>query len=101
MITAGELAARLRDGRQSAVEALEEHLERIDKHNPAVNAIVSLDAEVARRQAEDADAARHRGEVLGPLHGVPMTLKDGLNVAGLRTTVGTARLDHVPDEDST
>lgn len=91
----------IRDGRLTAVEALESHLERIDKHNPELNAIVSLDAGGARARAEEADAALRRGEISGPLHGVPMTVKDGLDVAGMRTTVGTPVLDRVPTEDGT
>src|SRR2546422_5194640 len=51
--------------------------------------------------AQRADAAQRRGEIWGPLHGVPMTLKDGHDVAGLRTTLGTAQLDRVADEDGT
>jgi amidase len=101
MLTARELAARLRQGELTAVEALELHLDRIAKYNPELNAIVSLDADAARRQAEAADAALRRGEIRGPLHGVPMTLKEGHNVAGLRTTIGSPAFDHVPDEDGT
>jgi amidase len=99
--TAQGLAGRIRRGEISAVEVLEEHLDRIGKHNPELNAVVSLDADAAQRQAEAADAALRRGVEVGPLHGVPMTLKDSLDVAGLRTTVGTAQLDRVPDTDST
>ncbi|MGH9244486.1 MAG: amidase [Acidimicrobiales bacterium] len=95
------LARRIKERQLSAVEVLEAHLERIEKFNPALTAVVSLDADRARAAAEAADAAPERGEVLGPLHGVPMTLKDGHEVAGLRTTVGTPVLDRVADEDGT
>jgi amidase len=95
------LARRLSRRRLTAAEALEAHLERIARHNPALNAVVSLDADRARAAAEAADAALRRGQLLGPLHGVPMTLKDGHDVAGLRTTVGTALFDRVADEDGT
>jgi amidase len=95
------LARRLRRRELSAVEALDAHLQRIDKHNPALNAVVSLDAERAGERAAAADAALRRGAPVGPLHGVPMTLKDGHDVAGLRTTVGTALFDRVADEDGT
>jgi amidase len=95
------LARRLRRRQLSAAEALEAHLQRIEKHNPALNAVVSLDVDRARELAAAADAALRRGEQLGPLHGVPMTLKDGHDVAGLRTTVGTAQFDRVADEDGT
>jgi amidase len=97
--SARELARLQRERRVSAVEMLEAHLERIERHNPSLNAVVSLDPDRARERAEAADAALARGEVWGPLHGVPMTLKDAFDVAGLRTTVGTGALDRVPSED--
>src|SRR5262245_21049600 len=100
-LPARELAARLRRRQVSAREALEAHLERIERLDPALHAVVSLDADLASRQAEAADAALARGEAFGPFHGVPMTLKDAHDVAGLRTTAGTPALDHVPDEDGT
>lgn len=95
------LAHRLRRRQLTAVEALEAHLERIEERNPALTAVVSLDSGRARELAEAADAALRRGEIWGPLHGVPMTLKDAHDVAGLRTTVGTVELDRVADEDGT
>jgi amidase len=97
--TARALARRIREGRLTAVAALDAALERIGKHNPDLNAVVSLAADDARQQAAEADAALRRGEDAGPLHGVPMTLKDGLDVAGLRTTVGTPVLDRVAERD--
>jgi amidase len=95
------LAQRIARRRLSAVEVLEAHLLRIEKHNPSLRAVVSLDAERARTLARAADAAPRRGAVRGPLHGVPITLKDGHDVAGLRTTAGTPVLDRVPQEDGT
>lgn len=96
-----QLAAAIRAGRVSAVEVLEAHLAQIDKHNPALNAVVTVDAEQAHARALEADKALARGEVWGPLHGVPFTLKDAHSTAGMRTTVGFPPLDHVPQEDST
>uniref|UniRef100_UPI0010A97868 amidase n=2 Tax=Mesorhizobium TaxID=68287 RepID=UPI0010A97868 len=64
------------------------HLAQIDAHNHAVNAVISLDREGARSQAKMADAAQARGEALGPLHGVPFTLKDMHETSGMKTTVG-------------
>jgi amidase len=96
-----QLAAAIRAGRVSAVEVLEAHLAQIEKCNPALNAVVTQDTEGARRQAREADEALARGEVWGPLHGVPFTLKDALSTAGMRTTTGFPPLDHAPDEDST
>lgn len=94
-------ATAIRAGDVSAVEVLEAHLEQIDAHNPALNAIITLDVEHARARAREADAARARGEVWGPLHGVPFTLKDAHATAGVRTTTGFPPLDHVPPHDGT
>jgi amidase len=97
-----ELAVAIRVGQVSAIEVLEAHLAQIEQRNPALNAIVVMDAEGARVRARKADEALARGEVLGPLHGVPFTLKDVHSTAGMRTTVGFPPLaDHVPQEDST
>src|SRR5262245_43164531 len=98
-MTAKELAGRLRDRTLSAAEALDAHLMRIEKLDSKLNAAVSPDTERARRRRREADAALARGELWGPLHGVPMTLKDGHDVAGLRTTVGTKELDRIADQD--
>jgi amidase len=100
-LSARELAQRIARRELSAVEVLEAHLARIERRNPELNAVVSLDIESARRQAEAADVALARGEIRGPLHGVPLTLKDGNDVAGLRTTLGTELFDRVADEDGT
>jgi amidase len=100
-LPARALARRIRAGEASATEALEAHLARIERRNPALNAVVSLDVAGARAAARAADAAQRAGGRLGPLHGVPMTLKDGHDVAGLRTTLGLAATDRVADEDGT
>ena len=96
-----ELAAAIRAGHVSATEVLEAHLAQIDKRNPALNAIITLDAEHAHERAREADEALARGELWGPLHGVPFTLKDAHATAGMRTTTGFPPLDHVPNTDST
>jgi amidase len=97
-----QLAAAIRAGRVSATEVLQAHLAQIERHNPPLNAIITLDAERAHARAREADEALARGEVWGPLHGVPFTLKDAHATAGMRTTVGFPPLaDHVPREDST
>src|SRR6267142_5575820 len=85
--TATELLAALRARQASAVELLDLHRQRIERHNPELNAIVEPDFERARRDAEAADARRARGED-APLLGLPMTLKESINVRGLRTTAG-------------
>lgn len=99
--TAAELARRLAARELSVVEVVEGYLARIERTHPVLNAVVTLDAERARTRARQADAALARGQRLGPLHGVPFTLKDSLATAGVRTTVGHARIDHVPEVDST
>src|SRR6266702_3198128 len=97
-----QLAAAIRAGHVSATEVLEAHLAQIATHNPALNAIVTMDAEQALKRAHEADEALARGEVWGPLHGVPFTLKDAHATAGMRTTTGFPPLaDYVPQEDST
>jgi amidase len=96
-----QLAAAIRARHVSATEVLEAHLAQIDKYNPALNAVVTMDAEQAHERARAADEALARGEVWGSLHGVPFTLKDAHATAGMRTTTGFPPLDHVPHEDST
>ncbi|MBL8485986.1 MAG: amidase [Rhodocyclaceae bacterium] len=99
--SASELAAALRDRTVGCRELLERHLERVEALNPAINAVVTLDAERARRRADEADGALARGEAWGPLHGLPMTLKDSWETAGLRTTSGAPEFaGHVPAADA-
>jgi len=93
------LGRRIARRELSASDALEAQLARIDELNPKLNALVSLDVAAARRAAQAADGALLRGEAVGPLHGVPLTLKDGHDVQGLRTTVGTPLFDRVASED--
>jgi len=85
--SATEMLAALRARRVSAVELLDLHVRRIERLNPPLNAVVEPDIERARRDAAEADARRARGED-APLLGLPMTLKESINVRGLRTTVG-------------
>jgi len=97
-----QLATAIRAGHVSATEVLEAHLAQIATHNPALNAIITMDAERARERAREADEALARGELWGPLHGVPFTLKDAHATSGMRTTTGFPPLaDYVPQEDST
>ena len=85
--TATAMLAALRAKQVSAVELLDLHVRRITRHNPALNAIVEPDFERAKTQAQAADAQRARGDD-APLLGLPMTLKESINVRGLRTTAG-------------
>ena len=100
--SAKSIAQSIRDGDVSAVEVVQAHLERIDEVNDRLNAVVKLCADWALDEAREADAALARGESKGPLHGVPMTLKDSLDTEGVVTTGGTlGRRTFVPDRDST
>jgi amidase len=101
-LTAAELALGIRLRRWSATEALDAHLTRIRERNGELNAVVLVDEEGARRRAREADEALARGELWGPLHGVPVTIKDTLATAGMRTTAGFPPLaEYVPDADAT
>src|SRR5437588_2697319 len=97
-----QLAAAIQAGHVSATEVLEAHLAKNDTRNAALNAIVTIDTERASERALEADEALSRGQVWGPLHSVPFTLKDAHATAGMRTTTGFPPLaDYVPQEDST
>lgn len=79
----------------------EDLIARIERHNPALNAIVTLDVEGARRRAQEADAARSQDRIWGPLHGVPITIKDSFETGGLRTVSGYPPFArHVPRDDA-
>jgi len=86
--SAVELAADIRAKRIACRELLDLYLQRIERYNPGINAVVVTDIAGARRRADAADAALARGESWGPLHGVPMTVKESFDVAGLPTTWG-------------
>ncbi|WP_437769579.1 amidase [Sorangium sp. So ce281] len=100
--TGGQLADLIRRKRVSSLEVVEAHLARIAQINPRLNAVVKLRADEARAEARAADKALARGKHLGPLHGVPMTIKDSIDTAGVVTTGGTTgRTNFVPAEDAT
>ncbi|MEM9152684.1 MAG: amidase, partial [Cyanobacteria bacterium P01_F01_bin.3] len=91
----------LRSRTLSSVELVQEHLTQIKARNPALNAIITLNAENALQQAAAADAALARGERWGALHGLPMTVKDAFSTAELRTTFGHPdALDNLPKTDA-
>ncbi|MDJ0867170.1 MAG: amidase [Myxococcota bacterium] len=101
-ISARALAGAIRGRELSAREAVDACLARIEAVNPRLNAVVALRAEAARAEAEAADAALARGEARGPLHGLPVTIKDSFDSAGLVSTWGTpGRAGFVPDRDAT
>ena len=88
-LSAIAMAERIREKKLSPVELLEAHLGRIEKLNPKLNAFVQVDTEGARRQARAAETAVTRQEPLGPLHGVPISIKSSIDVMGLRCEAGT------------
>lgn len=89
-LDATELARSIRQGDVSAREVVDAHLDRIDQVNPKVNALTRVLADEARQEADRADRAATAGEELGPLHGVPVTIKENIDVAGTPTTQGMA-----------
>ncbi|HEV7995082.1 MAG TPA: amidase family protein, partial [Stellaceae bacterium] len=86
--SATQLAGEIRDRRLGCLELLDFTLARAERHNPALNAIIAWQIDAARRRAREADATLARGELWGPLHGIPMTVKESFNLAGLPTTFG-------------
>jgi aspartyl-tRNA(Asn)/glutamyl-tRNA(Gln) amidotransferase subunit A len=98
---AGELARLIRERRLSPVEVLDAHRARADAVNGGLNALVTFD-ERADALARTAEAAVSAGQELGPLHGVPFTIKDTFDTAGVRTTRGSILFrDRVPDRNAT
>jgi len=87
--SATELLRAMANRRISATELLEHYIARYEKFNPAINAIVATDFINARLLARAADAARSSGQDLGPLHGLPMTIKDNFDVVGMPCTFGS------------
>ena len=94
-------AAAIRAGEVGCRALLEQVIARIERIDPTLNAVVTRDFERAREAADAADAALARGDAVGPLHGVPITIKDALETAGLRSTGGAVELrDNVPAHDA-
>ena len=99
--TARQLEDELRARRLSSRELLDVYLARIEQLDPPINAVVTLDRERAYAAAARADDAAVRGDWLGPLHGLPITIKDAIEVAGVRSTGGATELaDYVPSVDA-
>ena len=97
-LSASALAAKIRAGDLSPVAVVEAHIARIEAVNPALNALVTPCYERARREAAQAETTAPQGL----LHGVPITVKDSFDVAGVRATCGlTARADYFPEADAT
>jgi aspartyl-tRNA(Asn)/glutamyl-tRNA(Gln) amidotransferase subunit A len=101
-LSASELARRIGRGELSPLAVTAAYLERIERLNPRLNAYLTVCRGQALADAARAEQALRRGESLGPLHGVPMGLKDQFETAGVRTTAASLILaDYVPTEDAT
>ncbi len=98
---AAELSALIRNRSVSPVEVMRDTLDRIERSQPSLNAFITVGSDIAMEAARAAEAAVMGGAELGPLHGVPMAVKDLVPTAGIRTTWGSLIFkDHVPDHDS-
>ena len=99
--TTEEVAEAIHKKEISSREAVDYFLARVEALDKTINSVVTIDAERARAEADAADAALARGERRGPLHGVPMTIKDSYQTKGMRTTSGAPELkDFIPEEDA-
>jgi amidase len=99
--SATELAAMIRAKEISSRELLDGYFARIEALNPTINAVVTLDVERAQASATAADEATARDELFGPLHGLPITIKDAIATEGIRSTGGAIELSsHVPEKDA-
>ena len=100
-LSASELAQKIRSRQVTSLEVVDAYLAQIAKYNGKLNAIVTLDKEGARQRAKEADRALAQGVIWGPLHGVPITIKDNIAVAGMKTTSSLPALaNYVPAFDA-
>jgi amidase len=100
-LSATSIAKEIRERRISSREALDYFLARVAGLDRPINSVVTVDAARARREADAADAALAGSEIRGPLHGVPMTVKDSFQTVGMRTTSGAPELStFIPQEDA-
>jgi len=100
-VTLLEAAAALRRREISSAELTAAALQRIERLNPSTNSMQTVMADAAREQAKQADEELARGEDRGPLHGIPVAVKDLFSTKGVRTTGGSSLFaDHVPDHDA-
>ncbi len=101
LLSAVEMAERVRQKKISPVQLAQVHLAKIERLNPALNAFVHVDAERVRTEAHIAESSLMYGASLGPLHGVPISIKSSINVAGLKCEAGTRlRAGHIPEADA-
>lgn len=99
--TASAMSEAMARGDISAVELMTAHFDRVDQINPQVNAVIWQDRDAAMAQAKACDEDRAKGKLRGPLHGIPITVKESFDLAGSPTTWGNPDwADNVPDRDS-
>ena len=100
-LTISELAPKIKSKEISPVELTEAALAQADRLQPVLNSFITLLHDQARQQAKEQEAALLRGDYHGPLHGIPIGIKDNIAIAGIRATVGSKVLaDHVPETDA-
>jgi aspartyl-tRNA(Asn)/glutamyl-tRNA(Gln) amidotransferase subunit A len=100
-LTLAEASARIQAGSVTSVDLVDACLARIDTYNPKINAFITVTREAALAQARALDAEQRAGKLRGPLHGIPIALKDNIDTAGIRTTAASAVFDdRVPGEDA-
>jgi aspartyl-tRNA(Asn)/glutamyl-tRNA(Gln) amidotransferase subunit A len=101
MLSLAEAGERIRNRKLTAVDLTRECLDRIERMNPVLNAFITVTADLALEQAEQADAEIRAAKWRGPLHGIPIALKDLIDIAGVRTTAGSRQLpNHVATQDA-
>ena len=95
------LVNKIKNKEISSQELLELQLEHISEYNPSINAVVTINEEHAHEKAMKADEALQKGEDCGPLHGLPITMKDAYEVKGITSTGGSAKWkEHIPKTDA-
>ena len=100
-LSVAELGRLLKSREVSPVEATEAYLERIERVDSAINSYITVTHDAARQEAREAEQAISAGHYLGPLHGVPVAVKDQMYTKGIRTTAGSTLMwNYVPDEDA-
>ena len=100
-LSANRLAKLIQKRKIGCLELLDHYLSRVERFNPALNAIISTDIPAARRRARLADKMVANGEKLAPLHGVPVTVKESFDVKGLATSWGVpAYRNNIAKEDA-
>lgn len=101
LLSLSEAAARIRERSLRPSQLVEACLRRIDLYQPKLNAFITVTRDLALRQAEQLDAEQRAGKLRGPLHGIPIALKDNIDTRGIRTTAASAALDdRIPAEDA-